>query len=169
MQKIADFLSHLSWISACLGMLALCGAALITVIDILLRKIAGSGIFGTIDLVQLCIVTTAFLAIPFTFDKAAHVSVTALAERFSPFWQDLSQLGAMILATILMILIGYYGFLQAEMQFEYGDLSMNIGLPMIYYWVPMIWGSVLAAFVTLSRFCQILIRFTQKREISDVS
>lgn len=148
MQKIAHFLSHISWISACLGMIALCCAALITVIDILLRKLAGSGIFGTIDLVQLCIITAAYLAIPFTFLKGGHVSVTALSDYFPAFLQGFCKLLAMILATILMSMIAYYGFLQAETQSEYGDLSMNLGLPMMYYWIPMIWGCVLAAMVT---------------------
>lgn len=58
--KLFYITKYIAW----LGMLFLLAAMFITTMDIILRKINGEGIYGTIDLVQLMILSAAYLSIP---------------------------------------------------------------------------------------------------------
>ena len=142
-------LFNLTKYTAWVGMLFLLGAVFITTVDVILRKVDGEGIYGAIDLIQLTIMSVAYLSIPFTFMNRAHVAVSMVTDRFSRRGQSATQVLAMVLATLFMVAIAYYGYAQAMQQAEYGDVSMIFGLPMLYYWIPLIFGSVLSCIVTI--------------------
>lgn len=134
---------------AYVGIVFLLAAVFITTGDVILRKVDTQGIYGAIDLVQLTILSAAYLSIPYTFMSRAHVAVSMITDRFSRRGRAMTQVLAMILACLFMFAVGYYGYARAFEQAEYGDVSMIYGLPMIYYWVPLIFGSFLSAIVTL--------------------
>ncbi len=142
-------LFRLTKTSAWAGMLFLLAAVGITTVDVIMRKIDGEGIYGAIDLIQLTIMSAAYLSIPFTFMSRAHVAVSMVTDNFSRRGQSATQVLAMVLATLFMGAIAYYGYAQALQQAEYGDVSMIFGLPMIYYWIPLIFGSVLSCVVSV--------------------
>ncbi|RED45762.1 TRAP transporter small permease [Aestuariispira insulae] len=134
---------------AWIGMLFLLGAMFVTTADIILRKINTEGIFGTIDLVQLMIVAAAYLSIPHAFMTKSHVAVTILSDRMPARLAALTGLVGMGLSCAFMFSIAWFGYDQAAMQHEYGDISQTLGVPLIYYWIPLLFGAGLAAFVTL--------------------
>ncbi|MDV7340593.1 TRAP transporter small permease [Terasakiella sp. A23] len=134
---------------AYIGMLFLLAAVLITTTDVVMRKVDGQGVYGAIDLIQLMVLSAAYLSIPYTFMTRAHVAVSMITDRLSRRGQAMTQVLAMVLACLFMCAIAYYGYLCALEQAEYGDVSMIFGLPMIYYWLPLIVGSALSTVVTL--------------------
>ncbi|NVK18855.1 MAG: TRAP transporter small permease [Methylocystaceae bacterium] len=134
---------------AYVGILFLFGAVFITTADVVLRKFDGQGIYGAIDLIQLTVLSAAYLSIPYTFMSRAHVAVSMITDNMSRRAQAVTQILAMGLACLFMAAIAYYGYLRAMEQAEYGDVSMIFGLPMIYYWVPLIVGSFLSTVATL--------------------
>ena len=134
---------------AWLGMAFLLGAMFITSTDVVLRKVDSAGIYGTIDLIQLMIISAAYLAIPHAFMNRSHVAVSIAADLFSRRGLALCNLIAAILACVFMIAIAWNGYSQARTQYQYGDISITLGLPMIYYWVPLLFGAGLSALVTL--------------------
>lgn len=129
------------------GMAFLLGAMAITAADIALRKIDGQGIFGAVDLVQLMIMGAAYLSIPHGFMTRSHVSVSVVVDHFSRRGAALSNVLAAVLATGFMFAIAWFGYEQAAMQAEYGDVSLTLGLPKTYYWTPLLVGSSLSALV----------------------
>ena len=131
-------------------MLALIAAMLATAADVLARKLFGYTYSGTIDLVQLLVLSGAFLAIPYTFAARGHVAVAIVASYLSTRSLALLDAAAAALASVLMALFAWYGWGQAALQVEYGDVSQTIGIPMIWYWIPLVYGCLLSALITLT-------------------
>ncbi len=139
---------RLCLIAALLGVLALLGAMVITVADIVLRPL-GSAVPGVIDLVQLTIMTAAFLTIPYTFMSDGHVSVDLLVQNLPPRLAALLRLLAAVLATGLLALMLRHGWNSAWQQQAFGDVSQTIGIPLFWYWAPLLAGLALSAVATL--------------------
>ena len=146
------------------GMLFLLGAMMVTTTDIILRKINTEGIFGAIDLVQLMIVAAAYLSIPHAFMTKSHVAVTILSDQMPKRAAALTGLAGMALSCAFMFSIAWFGYDQAALQHDYGDISQTLGLPMLYYWIPLLFGAGLAAFVTMALSVDYLRRFLTGHE-----
>lgn len=146
--------SHRALLALCrwtawLGMVCLLGAMLVTVADVVLRRIDNAGIYGAVDLVQLLIMGAAFLAIPYGFLTRGHVAVSLVVDTFGRRATALADLLAAGLGCGLMAAIAWFGFKQAKMQAGYGDISLTLGLPMTWYWAPLLFGAALSALVCL--------------------
>ena len=142
-------LYSLTQYTAWVGMLFLLAATLTTTADVIMRKSGNNGIYGAVDLIQLMIMAAAYLSIPYAFMSRSHVSVSILADLASRRTSAFFQFFAALLGTGFMSAIAWYGYDQATLQMEYGDVSMTYGLPMIYYWIPLLFGSALSAVVTV--------------------
>lgn len=143
------FLFIISRYAAYIGMIFLLGAMLITSSDVILRKCGFSGIYGAIDLIQLMVMGAAYLSIPYAFITRSHVAVTILADKAGRRGSALMQVFAAVLGMGFMFAIAWYGYFQAAQQAEYGDVSMTFGLPMTYYWMPLLFGAALSTVITL--------------------
>ncbi len=131
------------------GMLLLLGAVFATTADILARKLLGFTYQGTIDVVQLFVLSAAFLSIPYAFISRSHVAVAVFTDKFPARGQSAIALLASVLATLIMAAFAWFGLGHAAMQMEYGDVSQTIGIPIVWYWVPVIYGSALSSLISL--------------------
>lgn len=135
--------------------LALAGAALlvvcmlVTVADVALRRTVGIAIIGTVDLTQLFVMAAVFTAIPYAFLTGSHVSVDLFVDRLGPRAAELGKAFGALLGCILMALVFRYGLAQAQLQLAYGDVSQTIGIPILWYWLPLLAGGALATLATL--------------------
>lgn len=146
--RLDRWLTRFAHLVALLGMLGLGGAMLATVLDVGLRPL-DEGLFGVVDLVQLGVMSAAWLAIPYAFLTNSHVSVDLLAQTLpSRFASLLKALGAG-LAAGLMALIFFYGWRAAAQQAQFGDLSQTLGLPRTWYWAPLLFGAALSVLATV--------------------
>lgn len=140
-------------ILAAIGLLAYAAAALISVADVIGRRI-GSPIPGVVDLVQLFILAGAWLSIPWGFTVAGHVGVDFLVDRMPPGWQRLLRGLAALAALLLMALILWKCVEAYRMQVMLGDKSQQLGIPISLYWLPLLVGvgaSILALIPVLLR------------------
>jgi TRAP-type C4-dicarboxylate transport system permease small subunit len=144
-QLLYALTKYVAWI----GMLFLLGAVGITTADVMMRKLDFGGIFGAVDLIQLMVMTAAYLSIPFAFMSRSHVAVSILADMASRRVAALFQLLGSVLGACFMFAIAWFGYEQAVQQAEYGDVSMTFGLPMTYYWIPLLLGAALSVVVTV--------------------
>lgn len=131
--------------AAKLGVLCALLAGLVTCADIVIRNTGGQGILGTVDITQMLIMATAFLTIPYGFIADSHVSVEIGVEKLPFRLQALFKAIAALLGTLLMLAIGWYGIGQFETVGLMGDRSQTIGLPMTWFWYPLLAGSFFAA------------------------
>ena len=134
------------------GIAALGVAVAVTVLDILLSPLGGA-VAGEVDLVQLSVMAAAWLAMPLAFLDDAHVSVDLLSARLPKrLALALKGVGG-LLAVLLMALILRYGWDAAAQQLQFGDVSQELGIPIVWYWAPLLLGaalSILAALLTAS-------------------
>ncbi|WBU63600.1 TRAP transporter small permease [Paracoccus aerodenitrificans] len=132
---------------AAIGVLSYCTAALISVADVIGRRI-GTPVAGVVDLVQLFIMAGAWLSIPWGFAVAAHVGVDFLLEAMPSKLGRLLRLLAAISAILLMALIFAECIPTYRMQVMLGDKSQQLGIPIAFYWLPLL-GGVLASILAL--------------------
>ncbi len=124
---------------AVLGVLAYGIAALVTVADVLGRRF-GFPITGVVDLVQLFVVTGAWLVMPFAFATATHVSVDLLLTNAPRFIQLPLAFMSAVLAFGLVALMLWQGYLTFETRTMFGDRSQQLGIPIAWYWYPLLLG-----------------------------
>ncbi len=131
--------------AAKLGALCALAAGIVTCADIVIRNAGGQGILGTVDITQMLIMATAFLTIPYGFIADSHVAVEIGVEKLPFRLQALFKAIAALLGALLMLAIGWYGIGQFETVGLLGDKSQTIGLPMTWFWYPLLAGSFFAA------------------------
>ncbi|TDK48138.1 TRAP transporter small permease subunit [Antarcticimicrobium luteum] len=121
------------------GVTAYGAAAVVTVADVLGRRI-GLPIEGVVDLVQLFVVTGAWLAMPYAFMSAAHVSVDFLLALMPDSLAVSLRLMAAALTLSLLALMLWQGFLTFQTRTMFGDKSQQLGIPVALYWYPLLVG-----------------------------
>lgn len=120
-------------------------AAIVTGADVVLRHTVGSPIKGLVDLTQLAMMYAVFLSIAYGFARRAHVAVTILTEALSSKLDRILSITWWAASVALMAVLSYAAFEQARMVYSYGDVSQNIRIPMIWYWLPVVAGLALSA------------------------
>lgn len=134
---------------AILGTLAFLCAVLLTVADIVLRTFFGTTIHGLTDIVTLCTMIGALLAIPYGFAADQHVAIDVFTDRMPGPTQRVLAAFAAFLALAFLGGAAWFGYQQMMREWGYGDRSQSIGIPMVYYWLPLVVGLALAALVNL--------------------
>lgn len=134
---------------ALLGALSLGCVAIITVVDVGIRPF-GRGIRGVVDYVQLFVIAGVFLAMPYTFFADGHVRVQVVLDLLPARIRN----GVLIVVTVVTL-----GFLALLVVRTYGsfldvaarrDRTLNIALPMTWFWMPMLAGFALSIITTFA-------------------
>ncbi|MFY0736347.1 TRAP transporter small permease [Aurantimonas sp. NFXS3] len=131
------------------GTVAFLIAVGLTVIDIALRSVSTLTIHGLTDIVTLCTMIGAMLAIPYGFASDQHVSIDVFTIRMPPRWQKVLRIFAAMLGLVFLAGACWFAVQQMLTAYTYGDRSQSIGIPMVWYWLPLIAGIGLAALVNL--------------------
>lgn len=125
--------------------MALLGIAVLAVMaDIVLRRGAGISVPGTVDLVQLSVMTAFFLALPSTFLHEANVGVDFVTDRLPARGLAALKGAVSLLAALFMAAVTWHSLQQAALQVGNGDRSQTIGIPIAWYWAPLVIGCALA-------------------------
>ena len=140
---------------AIMGVAAYGAAAIVTVADIIGRRF-GYPIEGVVDLVQLFIITGAWLVMPFAFLTAAHVSVDFVLSFLPSALLRPLKLFASVLTFTLVALMLWQGFLTFETRTMYGDKSQQLGLPIAWFWYPLLIGLLISLVAILLELFQSL-------------
>jgi TRAP-type C4-dicarboxylate transport system permease small subunit len=120
---------------------ALAAMMLLTVTDVLLRAVLNRPIRGTLEIVELLLACTFFLALPASFLRDEHIVVDVVdgvARRWVP---ALRRLAAM-LGVLLMAVMAWQGWLAARDALVFRDVTSDLSLPVIWYWIPVLAGMI---------------------------
>lgn len=150
--RVLDAIERTTAVFAFIGVSLLVIAVGLVVTDIVWRRLLGGAVIGVIDLTQLCVMAAAFWSIPYAFSKRAHVTVDLLSARLgrgTRLWLDV--LGG-VLSLALMVLILYLGWQRAFEQWQYGDVSQDLGIPLLWYWAFLLSGAALAGIAAAAAF-----------------
>ena len=114
----------------------------VTVVDVVLRWF-GTGVPGAYELVTVGMRLLIPLALPYVFLIGGHVAVEMLVDRFpSRLRKAVTRAGA-LLATAVMAFMTVAVVKRAMTVAGSGEFTADLGLPVVYYWIPLIVGCAL--------------------------
>lgn len=120
---------------------------LLTITDIFLRSISTLTVEGMVDIMQLCILTGAMLAIPHAFLTDQHVAIDIFVDKMPAKLHLALRIFAALLAIVFLSSVLWFSFEQAMN--EANDRSQTIGIPMTWYWGPFLAGIALSVFANI--------------------
>ncbi len=162
LNKLVDFgTMALIWIG---GLLVL-GVMLLTIGDIFSRWIFAKGFIGLVDVTQFAVVGFAYLALPRVFWTDANVAIELYDDRLSPRADAALRAFALFLGLGILGLLMWYGWIQAERTQRYGDMSQNIGIPMVGFWVLILTGVAVSGLISLLRLWQCMAALVSGRRL----
>ncbi|MCU0804714.1 MAG: TRAP transporter small permease [Burkholderiales bacterium] len=112
---------------------------LLTVADVLLRMFAGAPIRGTFELVELGLAATFFLALPMAFWRDENIVVDTADQRAPRLVPHLRRVAGAVSAAVLGLMT-WQALAGARDSLAFGDVSADLGLPQVLYWMPVILG-----------------------------
>jgi TRAP-type C4-dicarboxylate transport system permease small subunit len=124
--------------------LALAAMMLVTVADVLLRAVANLPIRGTLELVELLLAGTFFLALPASFLLDEHI-VVDIVDGMAPRAVPWLRRAAGLLAVVVMAVMAWQGGIGAADTLVFHDVTSDLEIPRIWYWVPVLAGMIGAA------------------------
>ena len=122
--------------------LALAGMMLVTVADVILRAFFNLPIRGTLEIVELLLATTFFVALPAAFLRNENIVVDLIDQivrRRTVSW--LHRAGEM-LAIVIIAIMAWQGWKAAQDTLFFGDVTPDLELPRIWYWIPVLGGLI---------------------------
>lgn len=134
---------------ALIGTIPLLVAVGLTVLDIVLRSFSTMTVPGLTDIVTLCTMYGAILAIPYGFAKDQHVSIDVFTSKMPETTQRLLTLFAAFIGLLFLAGVFWFSVQQMITEYGYGDRSQSIGIPMIWYWLPLVAGIGLSVLASL--------------------
>jgi TRAP-type C4-dicarboxylate transport system permease small subunit len=143
---------------AVLGAVSIGAAALVTAADVVIRPF-GLGVRGVVDIVQLCVITGVFLGMPYTFFSEGHVRVELLLDALNDRVRTALLVVVDLAAIAFLILLAWKTVEGFQSAIARNDISLNLALPMAWFWGPMALGLALsvltAAALVLKRLLSI--------------
>jgi TRAP-type C4-dicarboxylate transport system permease small subunit len=137
-----------------LGATAIAAMALLTVADVALRGLFGRPIHGTYELIELLLACAVFLALPAAFLRDEHV-VVDIVDHMAPRAVPRLRRIAGVVAIMVLVVLGWQAAIAARDTVALGDVTMDLSLPRILYWIPLLAGvgcaAVAALFMLLRR------------------
>ncbi len=122
---------------------------LLTVTDILLRATASAPIRGILELVELLLVCSFFIALPATFLRDEHI-VVDLIDAMAPRQVPLLKRIAAAAAVAVLAVMAWQGWLAAKDTLVFGDVTSDLSIPRIVYWIPVLAGIIGGALAALA-------------------
>jgi TRAP-type C4-dicarboxylate transport system permease small subunit len=122
---------------------------LLTVADVLLRTFFRYPIQGMLELVELGLACTIFVALPAVFLRDEHLVVDVIDNFASkPLVRLLDLAGALVSLAVLVVMAWQMVPLARSMH-EFGDVTSDLSIPRLYYWIPVLLGVTASALATL--------------------
>lgn len=134
-----------------LGTAALVLGVLLTIADIALRSVSTLTVLGIVDIMQLCVMVGAMLAIPQAVMSDQHVAIDVFTDLMPARVQLALRLFAALLGLLFLGAVTWFGYRQAMTEMAGGDRSQTIGIPMTWYWAPFLAGMGLSAIAYVAR------------------
>ena len=136
-----------SWRSLALGLcggvaaLALAGMMLLTVADVALRAFFNWPIRGTLEVIELLLAITFFVALPAAFLRGENIVVDVI-DRMMPRGVNVLRRLAEMLGVGIIVLMAWQGWKAAQDTLVFRDVTADLELPRIWYWIPVLAGLI---------------------------
>lgn len=127
-----------------LASLFLLAMMLLTVTDVVLRAVASRPIHGAFELVELLLACTIFTALPAVFLREENV-VVDVGDHVWPRAVPVLKAIAAVASLVVLAVMCWSMYPRAKDILAFGDVTSDLSIPRIYYWIPVLAGVVGAA------------------------
>ncbi|HSU64783.1 MAG TPA: TRAP transporter small permease [Burkholderiales bacterium] len=122
---------------------------LLTVADVTLRAFFNQPIHGTFELIELGLACSVYLALPAVFLRDEHLVVDAIDYMVRRRVVRLLDLVAACLSLAVLTAMVFVMVPLARDMSEMGDVTADLSIPKLLYWVPVLLGVAASALCTL--------------------
>lgn len=122
---------------------------LLTVADVVLRASFRYPIQGMLELVELGLACTIFFALPAVFLRDEHLVVDVVDHFARPGVVRLLDLLGALTSLAVLAVMAWQMVPLARVMYEFGDVTSDLSIPKIYYWIPVLAGVIASALATL--------------------
>lgn len=134
MKKFFDIIDIIiGTINQTMAVLGLSIGVLLAFINVILRYAFDMSLTWAGELTNYLFIWSALFGAAYGFKKGIHISVTILIEKFSPAIMKFFLLFANIISIAYLGLISYFGYQLVLMLQDFGEISIDLGIPM---WIP---------------------------------
>jgi TRAP-type C4-dicarboxylate transport system permease small subunit len=122
---------------------------LLTVADVVLRAVFNRPIRGTFEIIELLLACTFFIALPAVFLRDEHLVVDvidALAPRRVPLLRRIAE----VVAIPVLVAMAWEGWKAARETLVFNDVTSDLAIHRILYWIPVLFGLVGAALAAVA-------------------
>ena len=122
---------------------------LLTVADVVLRHVFSYPIRGMLELVELGLACTVFLALPAVFLRDENLVVDVIDHLAPPGVVRLLDLAGAAVSLGVLVVMAWEMLPLARAMVEFGDVTSDLSIPKLYYWIPVLLGVIASALATL--------------------
>jgi TRAP-type transport system small permease protein len=143
-----------SWLARCshalsiLAALFLFAMMMLTVTDVVLRATTSSPIRGTLELVELLLACLIFIGLPTAFLRDENL-VVDIIDGWKPRWVPRMKRISLLIAAFAMIVMVWQGWIAAKDTLVFNDVTSDLSIPRIVYWVPVLFGMIATVLATI--------------------
>ena len=116
----------------------------ITVLDIVARNLGLFSLRGTVELSTMAVVLIGFLALPYSFRLGGHIIVDLATLRLGARVNARIDALWLVIAAVLLAGAAYLMWGATMKSYRSNDLSLDLQLPMLVFWLPASVGMSLA-------------------------
>jgi TRAP-type C4-dicarboxylate transport system permease small subunit len=127
----------------------LAAMVLLTVADIVLRAFFSYPIQGMLELIELGLACTIFLALPAVFLRDEHLVVDVIDYFARPRLVGLLDLVGALVSLGVLVVMAWQMLPLARTMHEFGDVTSDLSIPKIWYWIPVLVGVIASAAATV--------------------
>ena len=121
---------------------------LLTVVDVCLRAAFNLPLRGTYEIIELLLACTFFLALPASFLRDEHI-VVDIVDGMAPRWVPVLRRIAGMLGVVVMAVMAWQGWIAARDAVMFHDVTSDLALPRLWYWIPVLAGMIGSALAAL--------------------
>jgi TRAP-type C4-dicarboxylate transport system permease small subunit len=121
---------------------------LLTVADVVLRATVNRPIRGMFELVELLLACTFFVALPAVFLRDENLLVDVI-DTVRPRWVPWLRRLAELIAIPVLVAMAWQGWKAAGETLVFNDVTSDLAIHRIYYWIPVLFGLIGAAIAAL--------------------
>jgi TRAP-type C4-dicarboxylate transport system permease small subunit len=122
---------------------------LLTVADVVLRSLFSYPIRGMLELIELGLACTVFIALPAVFLRDEHLVVDVIDKLLKPSVVRVLDLIGALLSLGVLAVMAWQMLPLARSMHEFGDVTSDLSIPKLYYWVPVLLGVIASALATV--------------------
>ena len=129
--------------------LALAAMMLLTVADVALRSLFNYPMRGMLEIIELLLACSFFIALPASFLRDEHILVDMI-DPYAPAWVPMLKRIAALVTLIVTAAMEWLGWKNAQDTLIFNDVTSDLSIPRIYYWVPVLLGLVGATLASVA-------------------